>query len=240
MFLNTVGFRFCSHSYFITIALNASEYHYWTVVVIKMRKFSREKRKIPWSFRFSQRPLKSQNKHDVKPSTVLFHCVSSVKNTAASGVCNSLINDQLPPSKSHSNPFPYIPLNIPAYMLRLHIYYYEHVAQEKSQDSFKHTTEKGSMWELRPIFTYFANWQKLILILFYNYVRTKYIFWDTTLPSNIEQKMQMFLKVPVSLLIVSLSVNYGEKPDICVTQNEIPSLLLYKISTQICSSVFKS
>lgn len=88
-----------------------------------------------------------------------------MKNTAAGGVCSSLINDQLPPSQSHSNPSPYIPPRDTPHMLRLHVYDREHVAQEKSQDSFKHITEKCKMWQLCPIFISFASWQKLILTL---------------------------------------------------------------------------
>lgn len=74
-----------------------------------------------------------------------FSNVSSMKNTAAGRVCSSLINDQLPPSQSHSNPSPYIPPRDTPHMLRLHVYDREHVAQEKSQDSFKHITEKCKM-----------------------------------------------------------------------------------------------
>lgn len=72
LFLNTAGFKFRSHLYFITVALNASEYHYWTAVVRTMRKFSGEKRKIAKSFRFSQRPLKSQRTNTMSSLPLCF------------------------------------------------------------------------------------------------------------------------------------------------------------------------
>lgn len=126
-------------------------------------------------------------------------------------------------------------------MLRLHIYFYKHVAQEKSQDSFKHITQKCKMRQPCPIFISFASWQKLILTLFYNYISTKYMFQDTTLPSNTGRKPRCSLHTSVKLLMVNLPVNCGEKPsDICVIQNEIPSLLLYKTTIQTYSSVLKS